>query len=521
MPFIDELNDELTAIRVKDMSAGQFSFQHPSDKIVMPPNSAEELLNIDIDTMGRRKKRKGYEMIADDLGSSKIDGMSAYNPIAGTRVLVCESNGTVYTWANTGNWASSLASMTAQNQAELVEAKGLLFRLSQVDNIRSLDGTSWTDEGNTNTDFPKVKMAIWTSNQRMLGANTTAAPGLLYYSDSGAPQTFNRTTNVFRIGKGDDDGITGMIEFTNREVVVFTLTGMYSLNISDSSPSYWIRAKISDIGCIAFRTVRQVGTDALFLADDGVRSVIQSAQDKKRGDSLPLSFPIQDWIERINKQYAYLSTATVWSDKYLLSVPIDGSTICNYTLLFSRRAYEANGQRGGWTVYENFNFNAWAVQTFNGKKKLYGGESQADGKVYEVRSSDPDDDATSDNGTAIEYSETGKRQDFDTPESDKTFEFIEVEVLAKDTGEVSVEAQIDGGGYTKLGTFDQGEGLPELPVALPFDLTGANIVRAKYDLESLGRGRDIQIRLKESTLDTETEILGYTISGFVENVDTN
>ena len=513
------LASEFSAVRIKDVSAGQYSYPHPTDTIISPSNAAAELLNIDIDRIGIRSKRKGYVLIADDLGSVKIAGLSSFNPSGGSRLLAAESNGTVYTWDGLASvWTSSKDGLTAQDQSDLVVAGNKIFRLSQTDDIWSFNGSTWTDELNTNTDFPKVKMALWTSTQRMLAANSVAYPHFLYYSNSGDPQTWDRTTNAYKIGQNNADGVTGLIEFTNSEVITFTNDAMYLLDISNTDATKWTQAKIADIGCIAHRTVKQMGEDVLFLSSDGVRSIAQSAQDKKRGVSLPLSYPIQDWIDRINWQYVSNACAGVWQDKYYLSVPID-TTYNSYTFVFSRRAFEANGNKGGWTIYENCKFNDYAMQAFSGyPTKFYVGKASADGKVYQFRSLNPTNDATSDDGTAITYSETSKRYHLGVPEVENTYEMLEVELAIQTSGTLKVEAQIDGSGWITLGSFSQEGNFPHLPIDLPFTLVGQNIKRKKYDLSRLGRGRDIQLRFTEATLDAPVDIYNCLITGFTEAI---
>lgn len=520
----DILDDDKLYYRQKDMSAGQFSYPHPDDDIIMPPNAGAELLNADIDELGKRCKRKGYVIKADDLGSSAINGLVGYSPVGGSKTLVMETNGTVYTWPNSGDWTSSLAGQTAATYTELVVAKGKVFRLSQTDNIQSYDGSSWTEYTNpidpatgAADDPPKGKLGIWTSNQRFIVANTSANPNFAYPSDAGDPETFG--DSAFQFGDRDSDGITGMIEFVEGEVIVFTRKAMYSWDITNTTSSNWTVKKIADIGCIAPRSIKQLGQDVLFLSQDGVRSVILSSQDKKRGASLPISFPITDYIHRISFAYGKNAVATVWNDKYMLSVAIDSAQYNNYCFIFSRRAFEANGQKGGWTIYDNWNSNCYAIHDFGDVRRLYMGEASGDSKVYLVRSDSSSDEATSDNGTAIDYEEISRRIDFDSPEHPKTFSELELEVIEQDSGTLTVQAQVDGEGWTTVGTLVQSVSTPTLPVALPFTLVGGNKVRGTFDLENLGRGRNIQIKITESTLDAPVQIIGYAISAFLENVE--
>jgi len=515
----DQLDDQFAVIKVLDVSAGQFSEQHPTDALVMPQNAASALINVDIDALGKRKKRKGYDLIANNVGVNKVAGLIGFAPTAGTKILLMESNGVVYTWNGAaGTWTSSIT-LTAQDIAEFAIGGNLAFRLSQIENVRSFNGSVWADEGNLNTDFPRAKIAFWTSNQRMLAFNTVSEPNGMYYSDTGDPQTWDRTTDLFRIGREGDEGITGAIEFTSGDVVVFTKDNMSSINIQDPTPANWTQAKIADIGCLAFRTLRQMGQDALFLSDDGVRSVVQSAQDKKRGASLPISFPIQDWIDRINFTQVDKATAWVWRDKYYLAVPIDSATENSHVLVWSQRAHAANGGKGGWSIYENIASNAFGQINFGNKPRVYFGDSGT-GSVYMFRSSEPSEESDTDNGTNIEYQEISRAYDFGSLEVDKTYEHIEVTAIST-SGNLIIDAQIENTGFTRIAEMDLTGFLPQLPIALPFDLGGTVLVREKFDLEQLGRGRYIQIQLTEDTESGDVEILSYSLAAFIENIENN
>jgi hypothetical protein len=521
----DLLDDELIFEKVRDISAGQYSYPFPTDDVIIPKNAGVELLDLEIDQIGQRSKRKGYTLKADDLGTVAIHGLFGYSPSGGTRVLLTETNGAIYSWDGAAaTWTSRQTGLTAPADwtefvAAAVGAVSRVFRLGPTDNIRSsTDGVTWVDEGNLNTNFPLAKIGLWTSIQRMLAANTTDEPNGLFYSNAGDPRTWDRGANFFRIGRPDVRGIMGLIEWTNLNVMAWTYEEMHFLDISNATPGNWQRQKVADIGCTAPRSVRLIGEDGLFLARDGVRSVLQSAQDKKRGVSPPISFPIQDWIDRINWANAHKAVAWVWADKYFLAVPIDDSTVNSHILVWSRKAFEANGGRGGWVIWR-IKANAFATQDFSSKPRLYHGEATADSKVYELRSSNPADDATSDNGTAISFSETGRRMDHEAPEVDKTYESIEVEAIAQNTGSLLVEAQVDGGGFSTVGTISLLSGAPTLPVTLPFTLVGAALVRQKFNLEGLGRGRDIQVRLTETTLDADVTVLGYTVAAFAEDYE--
>lgn len=515
------LDDNMVVLRVSDVSAGQWSFPHPADTVVIPFNAGALLQNIEVDVIGQWSKRAGYAQIANDLGNSPIDGVSAYNVPGGSRLLITETSGTVYTWDGAAaTHTSSQAGLTdATDWTELVVANNRLFRLGQTDTIRSFNGTTWTDEGNTNTDPPLGKLGLWTSNQRFLIANTSANPNALYPSDAGDPQTFDRTANVFRIGVNDTDGITCMAEFTANEVIAFTRSEMHALNTSNATVSNWTRAKVADVGCEAHRTLRQIGEDMLFLSRDGVRSVVQSAQDKKRGASVPLSFPVQDWIDRINWAQVDQAIAWVWNDAYFLSLPIDAATTNTHVLVWSRRAFEANGKRGGWTVFTNWASNAYATQAFSTTPRLYFGEASNNSLVYQARSATPTDDALTDAGTAITLQFDSRRDNLGLPELDKRWEVLEVEVGVEVSGTLKIDAAVNGEAFSNLGSCSLVSAAPSLPIDLPFNLAGVSTARCKLPLGSLGRGRELQLRFIETTSGISVDILGYIVAAFLESFE--
>src|SRR5439155_17164439 len=86
----------------------------------------------------------------------------------------------------------------------------------------------------------------------------------------------------------------------------------------------------------ATRSAVQVGNDVLFLADDGIRSMNMTiASEQQHELKTPLSFPIQDYINRINWTYVDQACAVAWRNLYLLAVPIDSSTTNNIIFAFN------------------------------------------------------------------------------------------------------------------------------------------------------------------------------------------
>jgi hypothetical protein len=80
-------------------------------------------------------------------------------------------------------------------------------------------------------------------------------------------------------------------------------------------------------------------TVVIFLSDNGVyflQPQPASAESMKLLTMAdPISAPIDDVIQRINRTYAHRSVATYWNNRYYLAVPLDGSVDNNAVLVYN------------------------------------------------------------------------------------------------------------------------------------------------------------------------------------------
>lgn len=100
------------------------------------------------------------------------------------------------------------------------------------------------------------------------------------------------------------------------------------------------------------RSVVQANGGVIFLSDNGVYAMNPTqvgANESMRllTNAQPLSAPIDDVIQRINRTYAYRAVGIYWGNRYYLAVPVDGSSENNAVLVY------------------NFILNAWeSVDTY-------------------------------------------------------------------------------------------------------------------------------------------------------------
>ena len=157
---------------------------------------------------------------------------------------------------------------------------------------------------------------------------------------------------------------------------------------------------------------------------------------------------------------------------------------------------------------------SWANHDFGSGARLYFGNSTADSLVFQAET-----DTFNDNGTAIAFTEETARLTFGLASNDKAFRHVEIEAVSTGNSLLTVSAQVDAGGYVVLGTMLLLGDIPTLPISLPFTLGGGTIVKKKFSLSALGKGRDVQIKIEHDALDQDVQILSVTPTGFPENFE--
>lgn len=143
-------------------------------------------------------------------------------------------------------------------------------------------------------------------------------------------------SDVFNLNEGSNDETIALAPWSLTEFVVFLRNSIYYLNVGTGRYTYSspldstasLKMLVSDIGCNAKRSIVQANGGLIFLSNNGVYFFSPTqvgANDATRllTNSKPLSEPIDDVIQRINKDAVYRSVATYWNNRYYLAVPLN------------------------------------------------------------------------------------------------------------------------------------------------------------------------------------------------------
>jgi hypothetical protein len=303
---------------------------------------------------------------------------------------------------------------------------------------------------------------------------------------TGGYAPFDRVVNAFRVPVGKSQAVVG----TRDQGLVFLGDDQIwqLLPSAIPNPTSDFPQKVLDIGCMAGATAVPVADDVLFLAPDGIRGLFRTQLDKlQTGQSFPLSWPIPDEFERINWAQIDKACAVFFDNKYIISLPVDGSdhnNICwvyypSYSSSYAKAStMSAPTTDRAWDIYEGWNIAKFATMNVGGQQKLYGLDSVSS-KVYQMFKGKNDD------GIAIEYNTISRAEDFGTPMQYKQGGEYKVRAIGKN-GTLTVFANPDDSGRVMLGTVVLANIGVTFPTGFPVVFGTPQEVDGVFHLDSLG-----------------------------------
>ncbi len=193
--------------------------------------------------------------------------------------------------------------------------------------------------------------------------------------------TYDRLQNQFRITAGTADYVVALEPFAEDNLLAFNRNSIHLLSgVSGSIADVSVRLITSEVGCVARKSIVQVGNQVLFLSDNGVYSANFGDLYNLRGAGVPLSEPIQATINRINRDYAYKAVGAYYNNRYYLAVPLDSSTTNNTILVY-------NFLNQGWESVDTISQTGWDILGFvtassGGLNNLY--SVSASGSIHQI-----------------------------------------------------------------------------------------------------------------------------------------
>ena len=333
--------------------------------LAQDPSFAEVADNAIIDRRGRLASRKGNTVTTTNktvLGTDHLHNIHEFYDSSGNEVIFTTGNNKIMTGTTTLVDATPGSYTITANDWKIVNFNDKAYFFQRGfdplvhDNSNGLRTFTVANGGATNATF-KANEVLAAFGRLFIAGNASNAP-IIYWSDLLDGNAFSGgSSGNIDVSKAWPDGADKIVALAahNDFLVVFGEHSIIVYSGADSPSSMAISDTVSGVGCIDRKTVVSIGSDLLFLSDDGLRSLGRTIQEK--------SLPISDLSRNVKQELIGFLAAktspasTVYSPEnyfYLLCLPDSNLVYC-----FDLRGRLENGSFRV-TKWPSVNFKSFA-----------------------------------------------------------------------------------------------------------------------------------------------------------------
>ena len=343
---------------------------YAGDKVFVGLNSRENPISIPAGYVSKAENvrmdrgmlsfRKGLKRLTQGaLIGQTVYGSGAYINTSGQEIIVILLTDKLYTYNPSTSTLSVAINYPAGQTITDASTVSLVQAVNMVYITRGYGQRPFKFDYSTNSvttlpsgdQFPNSVSAIYYGN-RIIAQSSFDSISVSHYLE------FNRfnSGDIFRINDGGNDECMNVCPWTLNEFIVFMRnsifyasvgTGAYNTGDNIASDAY-VKSLAYDIGCSAKRSAVQAAGGIIFLSDNGIYFLSPQNIGANEGIRLltigePLSAPIDDVIQRINRNYSSGAVGIYWNNRYYLAVPLDSNTTNSHILVYNfiNKAWES------------------------------------------------------------------------------------------------------------------------------------------------------------------------------------
>jgi hypothetical protein len=167
--------------------------------------------------------------------------------------------------------------------------------------------------------------------------------------------TYDQIYAQYRFNAGEADFTVGLHSFSEDNLMVFNRNSIHLISNTTSLQAASTKLLTDEVGCVARQSIQQVGSQVIFLSDNGVYSTQFFDEYNLRGTETPLSEPINETIKRINKDQSSQAVAVYFDNRYFIAVPLDDALRNNAILIY-------NFLNKQWESIDNVDSTDWDIE---------------------------------------------------------------------------------------------------------------------------------------------------------------
>ena len=189
----------------------------------------------------------------------------------------------------------------------------------------------------------------------------------IIFSDILDGDTYDAIYGQLRFNAGTSDYLVGLHSFSDDKLVVFNRNSIHIVLTAGDVSQFGAQLITNEVGCVARKSIVQVGSNLMFLSDNGIYGVNFQDLYNLRGNEVPLSESINPIIKTINKDSWSKSCAVYFDNRYYIAVPTGTADENNTILIF-------NFLNKNWESVDTVDNPAWNIRDL-----IVAGEGQSRG----------------------------------------------------------------------------------------------------------------------------------------------
>ena len=293
--------------------------------------------NCVIDKRGRIASRKGVAMLTTNVGdltANHLTNVHHFYNDAGANIVVSTGNNKIFTGDATLTSFTNPYSITA-NDWRIVNFNEKVYFFQRDFDPLVYDGTTLSTFSTVNSNSTPGQYKaneVLAAFGRLWVADSSSNTQTVFWSDLLIGNAFtggsSGSVTITKVWPDGHDEIVGLAAH-NSALIIFGRHSIVIYNGATDPTTMVLADTIAGVGCIDRNTIQHIGTDVLFLSDDGLRSLGRVIQEK----SMPLSDLSKnvktDLIDSIDKETEPLQSAySPENTFYLLTFPSQELTYC-------------------------------------------------------------------------------------------------------------------------------------------------------------------------------------------------
>jgi len=493
------MHGQLLHERVESFGGGMDAFTRST---LLPADASQYFENVNVLDNLEARTRPGADTLDEGPADpdSEIQGLLYYDT-PDDEQLIAGSGGKLWVWEGS-SWVEIAGWTLDSSTLLLAAAQGVDQALFSdgVAALRTWDGTTLTAL-TTNTgvlgDAPVGATILVWHGGRMLASGVATEPDTIWASallDFGNGK-WDHTNFKFRVGAGEGERIIGVVSLQDFWLAVIKENSVWLVNTPPeaTSAAQWTVVKLSSgAGGVSRRGQAVAGNDAFFMSREGVRSVRRMAAAAGQYEvGLPISTPMQPYIDRINWTAGHTIAAHTYEHLVLFAVPLDAATSPDHTLVFNARLGQWTGVWTGWTP------RCFETTRFGDLHRLVFGQQNGLVRQWKDFEDAEDDDTYTDDVASYATKAWTRGMLFGQPINDKDAYDVELR-FSKSNAIVTCTIVGDQDELRSWQHDLRTEGV-NLPVNLPFDLASPRARTGRRGLRDLRRFNECYLKIESST----------------------